>query len=146
MHLSNMQDEISKLSNQLLQSSEKEKGPFQGQQYQTMVNEIGLTEDTTTRTDEVKAVVILRSGRELQTAIPELVKSAPVVAEPPQEEESVAKEESQEEESLTETVLVEQTQLQPQEELEVESLEAPEELQDAQLIFGLGQKKNKSEP
>ena len=82
VHLSNMQDEISKLSNQLLQSSEKEKGPFQGQQYQTMVNEIGLTEDTTTRTDEVKAVVTLRSGRELQTAIPELVKSAPVVAEP----------------------------------------------------------------
>ena len=131
VHLSNMQDEISKLSNQLLQSSEKEKGPFQGQQYQTMVNEIGLTEDTTTRTDEVKAVVILRSGRELQTAIPELVKSAPVVAEPPQEEESVAKEESREDECMTETILGEQVQLQPQEDLEVESLEAPEELQDA---------------
>ena len=38
-----------------------------------MVNEIGLTEDTTTRTDEVKAVVTLRSGRELKTAVPELV-------------------------------------------------------------------------
>ena len=50
-----------------------------------MVNEIGLTEDTTTRTDEVKAVVTLISGRELQTAAPELVKSAPVVAEPLQE-------------------------------------------------------------
>ena len=135
MHLSNMQDEISKLSNQLLQSSEKEKGPFQGQQYQTMVNEIGLTEDTTTRTDEVKAVVILRSGRELQTAIPELVKSAPVVAEPPQEEESVAKEESQEEECLTEPILGEQVQLQPQEELKEESLEAPEALQDASVTF-----------
>ena len=47
-----------------------------------------------------------------------------------QEEENL-EEESQEEESLTETVLVEQAQLQPQEELEVESLEAPEELQDA---------------
>ena len=47
-----------------------------------------------------------------------------------QEEENL-EEENQEEESLTETVLVEQTQLQPQEELEVESLEAPEELQDA---------------
>ena len=130
VHLSNMQDEISKLSNQLLQSSEKEKGPFQGQQYQTMVNEIGLTEDTTTRTDEVKAVVILRSGRELQTAIPELVKSAPVVAEPPQEEESVAKEEC-----MTETILGEQVQLQPQEDLEVGSLETPEELQDAPVNF-----------
>ena len=46
-----------------------------------------------------------------------------------QEEENL-EEESQEEECLTETVLVEQVQLQPQEELKVESLEAPEELQD----------------
>ena len=91
--LDNMHSEISKLSNQQLQSSEKEKAPFQGQQYQNMVNEIGLTEDTTTRTDEVKAVVILRSGRELKTAVPKLVKPAPVVAEPLQEEQSVAKEE-----------------------------------------------------
>ena len=48
----------------------------------------------------------------------------------PLEEENL-EEESQEEKCLTETVLVEQAQLQPQEELEVESLEAPEELQDA---------------
>ena len=93
VHLSNMQDEISKLSNQLLQSPEKEKGPFQGQQYQNMVSKIGFTGDTTTRTDEVKAVVTLRSGRELKTAVPELVKSAPVVTEPLQEEPSVAMEE-----------------------------------------------------
>ena len=46
-----------------------------------------------------------------------------------QEEENL-EEESQEEECLTETVLVEQVQLQPQEELKVESLEAPEERQD----------------
>ena len=52
-----------------------------------------------------------------------------------QPEEENLEEESQEEESLTETVLVEQTQLQPQEELEVESLEAPEELQDAPVNF-----------
>ena len=44
-------------------------------------------------------------------------------------------EESQEEECLTETVLVEQAQLQPQEELKVESLKAPEELQDAPVNF-----------
>ena len=50
-------------------------------------------------------------------------------------EEENLEEESQEEESLTETVLVEQTQLQPQEELEVESLETPEELQDAPVNF-----------
>ena len=40
-------------------------------------------------------------------------------------------EENPEEECLTETVLGEQAQLQPQEELKVESVEAPEELQDA---------------
>ena len=51
-----------------------------------------------------------------------------------QEEENL-EEENQEEESLTETVLVEQAQLQPQEELEVESLEAPEELQEAPVNF-----------
>ena len=51
--------------------------------------------------------------------------------QPVQQGEENLEEESQEEESLTETVLVEQTQLQPQEELEVESLEAPEEMQDA---------------
>ena len=37
-NLSNIHAEILKLSNQLLQSSEKEKGLFQGQQYQNMVN------------------------------------------------------------------------------------------------------------
>ena len=91
--LDNMHSEISKLSNQQLQSSEQGKAPFQGQQHQNMVNEIGLTEDTNTRTDEVKAVVTLRSGRELKSAVPELVKPAPVVAEPLQEEQLVAKKE-----------------------------------------------------
>ena len=42
-----------------------------------------------------------------------------------------SEEESQEDECLTETILGEQVQLQPQEELKVESLEAPEELQEA---------------
>ena len=50
-------------------------------------------------------------------------------------EEECLEEESQEEECLTETVLVEQAQLQPQEELKVESLEAPEALQDAPVNF-----------
>ena len=56
-------------------------------------------------------------------------------AQQPDQEEENLEEESQEEESLTETVLVEQAQLQPQEELEMESLEAPEELQDAPVNF-----------
>ena len=55
--------------------------------------------------------------------------------QPDQEEEEKLEEESQEEECLTETVLGEQVQLQPQEELEVESLETPEELQDAPVNF-----------
>ena len=47
----------------------------------------------------------------------------------PPEEENL-EEESQEDECLTETILVEQAQLQPQEELKMESVEAPEELHD----------------
>ena len=64
-----------------------------------------------------------------------LQESISKLAQQPDQEEENLEEESQEEESLTETVLVEQTQLQPQEELEVESLEAPEELQDAPVNF-----------
>ena len=91
--LDNLHFEISKLSNQQLQSSEKGKAPFQAQQYQKVVNEIGLTEEPNVRTDEVKAVVTLRSGKELKQTVPELVKSAPSVAYPLQEEQSVDKEE-----------------------------------------------------
>ena len=50
-------------------------------------------------------------------------------------EEKNLEEESQEEECLSETVLVEQVQLQPQEEMEVESLEAPEALQETIVNF-----------
>ena len=83
--LDNMHFEISRLSNQQLQGSEKGKVPFQSQQHQRGVNEIGLTNDPNARTDEVKAVVTLRSGKELRPAVPPLVKSAPKVADPPQE-------------------------------------------------------------
>ena len=51
------------------------------------------------------------------------------------QEEKNLEEESQEEESLTETVLVEQAQLQPQEELEVELVKAPEDLQETTVNF-----------
>ena len=57
------------------------------------MNEIGLTEDPNARTDEVKAVVTLRSGKELKLVVQKLVKSAPLVADPLQEEQSVGKEE-----------------------------------------------------
>ena len=91
--LDNMHSEISKLSNQQLQSSKIGKAPFQGQQYHKLVNEIGLTEAPNARIDEVKAVVTLRSGKELKPAVPELVNSAPVVADPLKEEQSMGKEE-----------------------------------------------------
>ena len=91
--LDNMHSKILKLSNQQLQSSENGKAPFQEHRYQKVVNEIGLTEDSNARTDELKAVLTLRSGNELKPAVPELVKSAPVVADPLQEEQSVGKEE-----------------------------------------------------
>ena len=147
--LDNMHSEISKLSNQLLQSSEKEKAPSQGQQHQNMVNEIGLTEDTTTRTDEVKAVVTLRSDREIETAKSFLNKRTDGLQSEMElkldnlqcsilklaQQLDHVEEESQEDECLTETILGEQVQLQPQEELKVESLEAPEELQDAPVNF-----------
>ena len=51
-----------------------------------------------------------------------------------QEEENL-EEENLEAECLTETVLVEQAQLQPQEELDVELVKAPEDLQDAPVNF-----------
>ena len=50
-------------------------------------------------------------------------------------EDENLEEESQEDESLTEIILVEPAQLQPQEELEVELVKAPEELQDAPVNF-----------
>ena len=64
-----------------------------------------------------------------------LQESISKLAQQPDQEEENLEEESQEEECLIETVLVEQAQLQPQEELEVESLEAPEELQEASVNF-----------
>ena len=91
--LENMHSEISRLSNQQLQGSEKGKVPFQSQQHQRGVHEIGLTNDPNVRIDEVKAVVTLRSGKELRPAVPVLVKSAPTVVDPPQEEQSASKEE-----------------------------------------------------
>ena len=70
-----------------------------------------------------------------------LQESISKLAQQPDQEEENLEEESQEEESLTETILVEQVQLQPQEELKEESLETPEELQDAPVNFWPWKKK-----
>ena len=88
-----MHSEISRLSNQQLQGSEKGKAPFLSQQYQREMNEMGLTNDLNVRTDAVKAVVTLRSGKELKPKDPAIVKSAPTVVDPPHEEQSPSEEE-----------------------------------------------------
>ena len=64
-----------------------------------------------------------------------LQESISKLAQQPDQEEKNLEEESQEEECLTETVLVEHAQLQPQEELEVELVKAPEALQEASVNF-----------
>ena len=64
-----------------------------------------------------------------------LQESISKLAQQPDHEEENLEKESQEEECLTETVLVEQAQLQPQEDLKEESLETPEELQEAPFNF-----------
>ena len=92
--LENMHSEISRLSNQQLQGSEKGKVPSQSQQHQKGVHEIGSTNDPNVRIDEVKAVVTSRSGKELRPVVPAPVKSAPIVADPPQEEQSANREEA----------------------------------------------------
>ena len=91
--LDSVHSEISRLSNQQLQGSEKGKVPFQSQQHQKGVHEIGLTNDPNVKIDEVKAVMTLRSGKELRPPVPALIKSAPKVADPPQEEQSASREE-----------------------------------------------------
>ena len=88
-----MHSEISRLSNQQLHGSEEGKVPFQSQQHHKGVHGIGLTNDPNVIIDEVKAVVTLRSGKELKPADLALVKSAPPVVDPPQEEQSLSREE-----------------------------------------------------
>ena len=57
------------------------------------MHERGLSDDPHARTDEVKVVVTLRSGKELKPADPAPVKSALTVVDPSQEEQSTNKEE-----------------------------------------------------
>ena len=85
--LDSMHSEISRLSNQQLQGSEKMKFPSQTQQNQKGVHEIGSASDPNVRIDEVKAVVTLRSGKELRTTVPALAKTAPTVIDQPEEEQ-----------------------------------------------------------
>ena len=65
----NLQSSISRLFNQQ-QGPEKGKFPSQTQQNPRGMHEIGFGSDPNARIDEVKAVVTLRSGRELRPAVP----------------------------------------------------------------------------
>ena len=91
--LDSMHSEISRLSNQQLQGSEKGKLPSQTQQHQKGVHEIGSTNDPKVRIDEFKAVVTLRSGKELRPVVPTLAKTAPTLVEPSEEEQPAKREE-----------------------------------------------------
>ena len=91
--LDSMHSEISRLSNQQLQGFENGKFPSQTQQHQKGVHEIGSTNDANVRIDEVKAMVTLRSCKELRPRVPALAKTAPTVADPPEEEQSAKREE-----------------------------------------------------
>ena len=88
--LDNLHSEISRLSNQQRQDSEKGKVPSQSQKG---MHEIGSTNDPNIRIDEVKVVVTLRSGKELRPTVPPPTKSAPTVADQPQEDQSTNREE-----------------------------------------------------
>ena len=91
--MDSMHSEISRLSNQQLQGSEKGKPLSQTLKNQKGVHEIGSTNDPNVRIDEVKAVVTLRSGKELRPAVPVLADAAPTVTDPPEEEQSKKREE-----------------------------------------------------
>ena len=87
----NLQSSISRLSNQQ-QGPEKGKFPSQTKQKPRGMHEISSASDPIARIDEVKAVVTLRSGRELKPAVPEPAKKAPTLVEP-LEEKQLAREE-----------------------------------------------------
>ena len=58
------------------------------------MHEIGSTNYPNVRIDEVKAVVTLRSGKELRPVVPALSKTAPTVVDQPEEEQSAKREEA----------------------------------------------------
>ena len=57
------------------------------------MHEIGLASDPNARIDEVKAVVTLRSDKELRPVVPAPTKTAPTVVDPLEEEQSAKREE-----------------------------------------------------
>ena len=87
----NLQSSISRLSKQQ-QGLEKGKFPSQTQQNPRRMHEIGFASDPNARMDEVKAIVTLRSGRELRPVVLDPAKKAPTVVEPLKEEQPAGEE------------------------------------------------------
>ena len=56
------------------------------------MHEIGYSSDPNARSDEVKAVVTLRSGTKLRPTVPDPAKKAPIVVELPEEEQPAGEE------------------------------------------------------
>ena len=87
----NLHSSISRLSKQQ-KGPEKGKFPSQTQQNPRGMHEIASASDPNARIDEVKAVVTLRSGRELRPVVPDPAKKAPTVVEPLEEEQQAGEE------------------------------------------------------
>ena len=85
--LDNLQYSVSRFTNQL-QVLEKGKFPSQTQPNPRGVHELSSSSDPNPRIDEVKAVVTLRSGREVKPSAPKLVEEDPNVVEPEPEDEA----------------------------------------------------------
>ena len=82
----NLQSSISRLSN-LQQGLEKGKFPSHTQKIPRGMHEIGSASDPNARIYDVKALVTLRSGRELRPTVLEPAKKAPTLVEPLEEEQ-----------------------------------------------------------
>ena len=67
-----LQSSITRLSNQQ-QGPEKGKFPFQTQQNPRGIHEISSASDPNARMDEVKAIITLRSGKEIEQPVPKIV-------------------------------------------------------------------------
>ena len=90
--LDSMHSEISRLSNQQ-QGPKKGKFPSQTQKKPRGIHERGSASDPNARTDEVKAVVTLRSAKELRSTVPAPTKTTTTVADPIEEEQLATGEE-----------------------------------------------------
>ena len=87
----NLQYSISRLTNQQ-QVLEKRKFPSQTQPNQRGMHDLRSSSDPNPRNDEVKAVVTLRSGREVKPFAPKLAVEDPKVVEPELEDETPKRE------------------------------------------------------